>query len=141
MLHLVKLYTGRLQYDVALDAAAHSTGSGHLFGKGSGDIDWDGTPGTLTWSNYPTVLPGDVIEPRVTGAIRLASEDLPFLFELSGIAHPQDNEGTRLIVASVRWHTAGESFAWLNTSIGVEHGLLDGSTGSIATTTYVGNPD
>ncbi|NHZ70789.1 MAG: hypothetical protein GWP18_04025 [Proteobacteria bacterium] len=140
MLHLVKLYTGRLQYDAALDAAVHSDESGYLFGNGSGDIDWDGTPGTVTWSNFPTVLPRDVIEPRVTGAIHLASEDLPILFELSGIAHPQDTKGSRLIVASVRWHTASESFAWLNTSVGVEHGVLDASTGSI-TTTYVVDPD
>lgn len=50
-------------------------------------------------------------------------------------------DGTRFIVASVRWHTASEKFGWLNNSLGVEEAVLDGSTSVINTTTYVVEPE
>ena len=140
-MRLVKIYTGSLRYDSELDIAVHPDTTGYLFGRGSGAVDWDGVAGRVTWSNFPRTLPGNMLEPRVTGSILLDTADHPILYELNGIAHSPDDAGNRLIVASVRWHTASERFDWLNTSLGVERGVLDGETESITTTTYLVDPE
>ena len=135
-----KLYTGTLHYDSEPMVVEHADRTGLLYGTGSGTIDWDGVEGTVMWSNFPRHLPGDVYEPRVTGSIELDGETLPILWELQGISNAPDSDGTRLIVATVRWQTQIERFAWLNTSMGVEEGTLDGSTFLITTTTYLIEP-
>ena len=137
---LRKLYTSKLHYDSEPRVVMRPDGIGQLYGTGSGTIDWDGVEGTVMWSNFPRHLPGDVFEPRVTGSIALDGESLPILWELQGISNAPDSDGTRLIVATVRWHTAIERLAWLNPSIGVEEGTLDGSTFLITTTTYLIEP-
>ncbi len=137
---LRKIYTGRVQYDSAPNIVKHPDGTGMLFGQGSGTIEWDGVEGSIIWSNFPRYRPGDIFEPNVTGSIHLESEEHLILYELSGVSLAPDGAGNRLIVASVRWHTAGERFNWLNTSLGVEHAILDGSTSIITTTTYLVDP-
>jgi len=139
-LHLRKIYTGRVQYDSAPNLVKHPDGTGMLFGQGSGTVEWDGVAGSIIWSNFPRYRPGDIFEPNVTGSIHLESESHPILYELSGVSHAPDESGNRIIVASVRWHTAGEKFKWLNTSLGVEQAVLDGSTSIITTATFVVEP-
>ncbi len=139
-MRLRKLYTATLHYETEPRVVTHPDGTGRLYGRGSGIVDWDGVEGTVAWSNFPRHLPGDIYEPRVTGSIDLAGETLPILFELNGVSDKPDSRGTRPIVATVRWRTAIERFAWLNTSIGVEEGTLDGSTFLITTTTYLSEP-
>ena len=139
-MRLRDLYTSALHYDMEPRVVTHADRTGLLYGAGSGTIDWDGVEGTVVWSNFPRHLPGDVYEPRVTGSIELDGESLPILWELTGVSHAPDPGGTRLIVATVRWQTAIERLAWLNTSIGVEEGTLDGSTFLITTKTYVVEP-
>ena len=136
-MRLSELYTAKLHYDTEPKVVAHPDGTGLLYGTGRGIIDWDGLEGTVVWSNFPRRVRGDVYEPRVTGSIELDGESLPILWELNGISHAPEADGSRLIVATVRWQTAIDRLAWLNTSIGVEEGTLDGSTFLIATTTYV----
>jgi hypothetical protein len=139
-MRLRRIYTGTVQYDSAPNVAMHGDGTGMLFGQGSGTVDWDGVAGMITWSNFPRYRPGDIFEPNITGSIHLETEKHPFLYELSGVSRAPDGDGNRLIVASVRWHTASEEFGWLNTSLGVEEAVLDGSTLIISTTTYVVEP-
>ncbi len=131
------MYTGSVQYNSAPETAMHGDGTGLLFGQGSGTVDWGGIPGMITWSNFPRYRPGDIFEPNVTGSIHLETEEHPILYELSGVSGAPDAQGNRLIIASVRWHTAGEHYGWLNTSLGVERATLDGATSVISTTTYL----
>ncbi len=140
-MRLTKMYTARMQYDSAPTAAMHADGSGLLFGQGSGTVDWGGVEGMITWSNFPRYRPGNIFEPNVTGSIHLETETHPILYELSGVSHAPEVSGDRLIVASVRWHTAGETFHWLNTRLGLEEGILDGTSSVITTTTYLVEPD
>lgn len=119
----------------------HADGTGLLSGQGSGTVDWDGVSGMITWSNLPRHRPGNIFEQNVTGSIHLETEEHPILYELSGVSHAPDASGNRLIVASVRWHTAGESFGWLNTSLGFEQGLLDSIGSKFTTTTYLVQPE
>jgi hypothetical protein len=107
-MRLRRIYTGSVQYDSAPNVAMHRDGTGMLFGQGSGTVDWDGIAGHITWSNFPRYRPGDIFEPNITGSIHLETEDHPFLYELSGVSLAPDEDGSRFVVASVRWHTASE---------------------------------
>jgi len=93
--------------------------------------------GTISWSNFSRHRPDDVFEPAVTGAIKLDGEDQPILYELTGVSHAPDADGNRLILASVRRHTASESFSYLNTSLGVEHGILGSTTFANSSMSYL----
>ena len=140
-MRLRKIYTGTVQYDSAPNLAMHGDGTGMLFGQGSGTVDWGGVSGRIIWSNFPRYRPGDIFESNITGSIHLDTEDHPFLYELSGVSLAPDEDGSRFIVASVRWHTASEKYGWLNNSLGVEEAVLDGSTSVISTTSYVVEPE
>jgi hypothetical protein len=137
LMKLLELYHGVMAYDGEPAVSIQPDGAGVLFGVGSGTVDWGGVEGTISWSNFPRHRPDDVFEPMVTGAIRLDGEDQPILYELTGVSHAPDDDGNRLILASVRWHTVAERFAHLNTSLGVERGILDGTTFAITSTTYL----
>ncbi len=125
------LYTGALELVVSpFDENKRM----QLFGGGDGRVRGERIRGAVEWENAPRFRSDGVFTPNVRGLI-LCEDGGRIRYETQGFSEPPDpaHPTLRRIVASVRFYSKVDSFAWLNTILGLEEGVIDVSTGRIRT--------
>ena len=112
-----------------------------VFGRGDGTVDWNGTTGTVEWTNFPSRRPDGVFLPDISGIIRLDRSGGNIMYRLQGISLLPDADGHRLFSGPVRWYTDDPELLWLNDRWGYEEGGLDLETLRFHSRAYVIVPE
>lgn len=137
------LYTTEQGYlpDTIASAGLYGGAARQVIGRGDGTVDWNGSTGTIEWTNFPPQRPDGVFMPDLTGVIRLAGHEQPVMYRMHGISLLPDEDGNRLFAGPVRWYTDNPDYIALNDRWGYEEGVIDVETLRFRTQVYLLYPD
>ena len=136
------MYRTDQAYESGLDAVEPFADRAlQAYGRGAGTLDWEGTAGTIEWTNFPPRRSDGVFLPNITGTIHLTGSSNPILYRMRGISLHPDDAGHRLFAGPVRWFTDDPDLLWLNDRWGYEEGQISIETLRFVTTVHLLEPE